>query len=589
MIQEEFTEPCEEYYKIFTDKPTKGYKYHSLSPFEFKDTLVSLAQKNTSGNTVLDAGRGNPNFFSTLPRYAFALLMKICTELGNNLSEYSCDIGYIPEKSKKYSISKIFYKKLKKTHDDLQTKKFLRKACEKMQRLSGMKKDDFIHNLVTSTIGCNYPYPPRIQNFLEPILTEFFDKNIYIPKIPLKVKIMPTEGCAMAIIYVFNSLKYNGLVIPGDSIGIITPIFSPYLEIPSLENYKLKQICIKSDPEDNWEIPDEEIEKIGDTNMKAMFLVNPTNPTSLSLSGSSIRKISSVIRKKNPNLIIIEDSVYAPYVQEYNSFFTILPKNTIGVFSMSKYFGVTGWRLGNIIIHNNNIIDNMMLKNSPHDVHSRYKMLNIQPEKIKFIDRILADSRQVAEAHVAGLSTPQQVLMGLFATYDILGNSIDYKNTIFDILHDRIQALLDPIDYPYEYTSLSANYYIVLDITKVSDILYPGKNFGDYIRNHRDPLEFLMDLAKKYGVVLLPAVSFAGPFWSVRVSLANLHIKDYEYIGKDIRSLIDDYYKDFKVWKTEQKTLEQKTSEQKTKYETRNDDLPLKITPGKFSRDVNYQ
>jgi aspartate 4-decarboxylase len=42
-----------------------------------------------------------------------------------------------------------------------------------------------------------------------------------------KIKIFPTEGASAAIVYVFNSLKYNKLV------GILTPIFSPYLEIPA--------------------------------------------------------------------------------------------------------------------------------------------------------------------------------------------------------------------------------------------------------------------------------------------------------------------------------------------------------------------
>ena len=39
-----------------------------------------------------------------------------------------------------------------------------------------------------------------------------------------------------------------------------------------------------------------------------------------------------------------------------------LPQNTIGVHSYSKYFGRTGWRLGVIAIHENNIFDMMIAK-----------------------------------------------------------------------------------------------------------------------------------------------------------------------------------------------------------------------------------
>ena len=85
-----------------------------------------------------------------------------------------------------------------------------------------------------------------------------------------QIKIFPTEGASAAIIYVFNSLKYNKLVVDGDQIGVFTPIFSPYLEIPALQNYNLVQVCIKANPDNNWEIDDEELAKIGNKNMKAL-------------------------------------------------------------------------------------------------------------------------------------------------------------------------------------------------------------------------------------------------------------------------------------------------------------------------------
>ena len=43
--------------------------YGRISPFEFKDKLISIAQKN--GTNILDAGRGNPNWTAATPREAF--------------------------------------------------------------------------------------------------------------------------------------------------------------------------------------------------------------------------------------------------------------------------------------------------------------------------------------------------------------------------------------------------------------------------------------------------------------------------------------------------------------------------------------
>jgi len=45
-------------------------KMSKLSPFELKDTLVARASRH-SERLMLNAGRGNPNFLSTVPRHGF--------------------------------------------------------------------------------------------------------------------------------------------------------------------------------------------------------------------------------------------------------------------------------------------------------------------------------------------------------------------------------------------------------------------------------------------------------------------------------------------------------------------------------------
>ena len=42
--------------------------YGQISPFEFKDKLIRLAQENN--DDILDAGRGNPNWTASTPREA---------------------------------------------------------------------------------------------------------------------------------------------------------------------------------------------------------------------------------------------------------------------------------------------------------------------------------------------------------------------------------------------------------------------------------------------------------------------------------------------------------------------------------------
>ena len=541
-MEETFKEPCEAYYKIFVSDKDLGYKYRSISPFEFKNTLIKLAQKKAGKGDILNAGRGNPNFYSSVPRYAFGLLQIFSTYIGTLGSKYK-NLGFIPEEK---GMWKKLYQHLE-SNSTTKVGKFLLKAMLRMKSITGFSDDKFAHQIVIASLGCFYPNPPRVQPFVEPVLTEFLSTCIYRNAgMKNKIKIFPTEGASAAIIYVFNSLKYNNLVVKGDNIGILTPIFSPYLEIPALNNYKLTQICIQANPKNEWEIPDSELTKIANKSMKALFICNPTNPTALSLSKVTTTKIASIVNNKNPDLIVLADNVYAPFVDQFSSLVNTLPYNTIGVYSFSKYFGVTGWRLGAITLSNNNVIDKRLLKNVPSSVNKRYSMVDTQPQNIPFIERLVLDSRGVSEGHTAGLSTPQQLIMTLFAMHDYMDTKRSYNKMIKKLLKDRMMLLLAPIKYKLSESGLNSNYYIIIDLIQVSKNLTGDEEFGKYLQKHKDPLEFLINLAQNYSTVLLPAVGFAGPFWGVRVSIANLPTEKYKLIGENIRSVMNNYYRNYK-------------------------------------------
>ena len=63
--------------------------------------------------------------------------------------------------------------------------------------------------------------------------------------------------------YIFQSLRANGLIKPGDKIAIATPIFSPYLEIPVLDDYQLEIVDIRMDRLDDWQLPVRDRQAVG--------------------------------------------------------------------------------------------------------------------------------------------------------------------------------------------------------------------------------------------------------------------------------------------------------------------------------------
>ena len=250
------------------------------------------------------------------------------------------------------------------------------------------------------------------------------------------------EGGTAAMCYIFKSLKANRLLNPGDTIAMVTPIFTPYLEMPHLEDYDLKMVGIPARQEQRWQFTDDDLAQLLDPAVKAFFVVNPGNPYAVALSRESIAAIGRVLQKR-PDLMLLTDDVYGTFVPGFRSLLGEFPQNTIGVYSYSKYFGCSGWRLGVIALHENNIFDEKIaaLPDSiAQALDKRYAPLTLEPRKIKFLDRIVADSRDVALNHTAGLSLPQQVMMALFSLAELHDEKKAYQQACIDLLRRRVMA-----------------------------------------------------------------------------------------------------------------------------------------------------
>ena len=97
--------------------------------------------------------------------------------------------------------------------------------------------------------------------------------------------------------YIFDSLQVNHLVNKGDHIALMTPIFTPYIEIPELDRFSFKVTNIQaSQMTENglhtWQYPDEELDKLKDKSVKILYIVNPSNPPSYTLDELSIVPVS---------------------------------------------------------------------------------------------------------------------------------------------------------------------------------------------------------------------------------------------------------------------------------------------------------
>jgi aspartate 4-decarboxylase len=348
----------------------------------------------------------------------------------------------------------------------------------------------------------------------------------------------------------FKSLKSNRLLNAGDTIALGTPIFTPYLEMPHLEDYALKIVHVQAPQENRFQFTDAELKKLLDPKVKAFFVVNPGNPSAVALSPETIEKIGRIL-KKRPDLMLLTDDVYGTFVPGFRSLLGAFPRNTIGVYSFSKYFGCTGWRLGVIALHEQNLFDALIAKHPEKikkQLDARYATLTLEPRKVRFIDRIVADSRDVALNHTAGLSLPQQVMMALFSLSELMDEKKYYQKACIGIVRRRALATIEGLGIEVEPNPLFDYYYGLIDL-EFWMRKYLGEDVVAWVKQNVHPLDIAFRLAEDHGIVLLNGSGFDAPDWSVRVSFANLEDHVYDDIGRAVRAVARGYREAFEASK----------------------------------------
>lgn len=510
----------------------------TLSPFElslYLEQRVPLSERAD----WLDAGRGNPNWTAPIPRAAYFLLGAFATQ--ETLQGDSTRIaGQITDQADQLTRFQTFL-----TAHPGDGAQFLAE-CLAQPHLLGMPASQWLTKACDAIIGDNYPAPARCLNVVAQPLKTYLNQELFANR-TLDFDVFPVEGGTAGICYLFDTLMHTHLLDPGDRIALFLPTFAPYLEIPQLPQYhfdvvkiRAKQVEVAGQTRYQYELG--ELDKLRDPRIKAAFVVNPSNPTANAMSAQTLAILQKIVNDARPDLLILTDDVYGTFVPHFMSIFAALPYNTACLYSFSKYFGATGWRVGAIAIAQHNVFDDQIRRlngAAKEQVRARYASLSPDPEAIHFIDRLVADSRDIALHHAAGLSTPQQLMIALFSLYGLLQDGASYQQEVIGICRQREALLFEALGLPPADPHLDSAYYVDIDLLKWVTQRY-GKAFAKAIERHSSPTQLLVQLAQRKHLLLLKTSPFGSDAWSVRISLANLATRQYQAVGARIIALFDE-------------------------------------------------
>jgi len=149
---------------------------------------------------------------------------------------------------------------------------------------------------------------------------------------------------------------------PGDEIIIPSPSYTSYRETIILAG--CKPVYVPLNEEHNWSFELDEFEKAITDKTKAILLCNPNNPTGTIYTKDQLLALSRIIEKHG--LFVISDEVYKDFIFDNAEIYFSLAEikkirdRVIRVFSFSKSFAMTGWRVG--YVHSDQTIIREILK-----------------------------------------------------------------------------------------------------------------------------------------------------------------------------------------------------------------------------------
>lgn len=134
---------------------------------------------------------------------------------------------------------------------------------------------------------------------------------------------------------------------PGDEILLIEPTYTSYREVIYLAG--CKPVFVPLEKNSGWSFDIKRLEAAISPKTRAVLFCNPNNPTGTIFQKQDLLELGRLAQEKN--FYIISDEVYKDFLYNDTPFFSLAQdpafrKKLIRVFSFSKAFSMTGWRVG---------------------------------------------------------------------------------------------------------------------------------------------------------------------------------------------------------------------------------------------------
>lgn len=152
-------------------------------------------------------------------------------------------------------------------------------------------------------------------------------------------RIIVTAGASAAL-----QLACLALIEAGDEVLMPDPSYPCNRQFVSAAEGRA--VMVPTSAASRFQLSSEQVQKAWNQHTRGVLLASPSNPTGSSIDPQELRRIHAVV--KSHGGVTIVDEIYLPlsFDDRYSQTALAIDDSIISINSFSKYFNMTGWRLG---------------------------------------------------------------------------------------------------------------------------------------------------------------------------------------------------------------------------------------------------
>ncbi|WCM94954.1 pyridoxal phosphate-dependent aminotransferase [Acidovorax sp. NCPPB 2350] len=156
-------------------------------------------------------------------------------------------------------------------------------------------------------------------------------------------RIVVTAGASAAL-----QLACLALIEAGDEILMPDPSYPCNRHFVSAADGRA--VLVPSTAEERYQLSAQKVEAHWGPKTRGVLLASPSNPTGTSIAPDELRRIHATVQSRGGVTLIDEIYLGLSYEEAFGRTALAIDENIISINSFSKYFNMTGWRLGWMVV-----------------------------------------------------------------------------------------------------------------------------------------------------------------------------------------------------------------------------------------------